>query len=132
VADADQTDRHTQERAASTVDFALGVYHQATPEEQKAVLDKAAKAAQEPEELEKLTPDEIQVLQNLRERQLKFFKHEKNLEHFTSDPIDGFIPNLVRGSLGLTTRIKSESTNGSKEPEILDFLKMNGSKQQVV
>ena len=93
----------------------------------KSCLDKAARAARELEELEKLTPDEIQVLQNLRERQLKIFKHEKNLEHFTSDPIDGFIPNLVKGSLGLTTRIKSESTNGSKEPEILNLLRMNGS-----
>jgi len=124
VADSDNTNS-VQERAVGTVDFALGVYNQVSPEEQKAILEKTAKAAQEPTELEKLTPKEISVLQNLRERQLKFFKEEKNLEHFTNDSIDGFSPNVVRGNLGLTTRTKSKPISGTNEPEILDFLKMD-------
>lgn len=105
------------------------MYHQASPEKQKAVLEKTAKAAQEPTELEKLTPDEILVLQNLRERQLRFFKEEKNLEHFANDAIDGLSPNIVRGSLGLNPSTQNKSANGTDEPEILDFLKMDAKTQ---
>lgn len=124
MADSDNTNK-VQERAVGSVDFALDIYHQASPKEQKAVLEKTTKAAQEPTELEKLTPKEIAVLQNLRERQLRFFKEEKDLEHFTNDSINGFSPNVVRGSLGLIRRTNGQPLNPVSEPEILDFLKMD-------
>jgi len=129
TADAEQTDKTIQEKAASSVDFALGVIHESSPEAQKAVLEKVRKAAHEPEELEKLTPVELAVLQNLREKQLKFIKGEKNLANFAHDAIEGFTPNLVTGSLGLT-RIKSEAMNGNgtKEPGAIDLLEMADSK----
>jgi len=129
TADAEQTDKTIQEKAASSVDFALGVIHDSSPEAQKAVLEKVRKAAHEPEELEKLTPVELAVLQNLREKQLKFIKGEKNLANFAHDAIEGFTPNLVTGSLGLT-RIKGEAMNGNgmKEAGVIDLLEMADSK----
>ena len=128
TADAEQTDRTIQEKAASSVDFALSVIHKSSPEEQKAVLEKVRKAAHEPEELEKLTPGELAVLQGLREKQLKFIKGEENLANFAHDAIEGFTPNLVTGSLGLT-RIKSEAMNGNgnKEPGVIGLLEMADS-----
>lgn len=128
TADAEQSDKTIQEKAANSVDFALGVLHKSSPEQQKAVLEKVRKAAHELEELEKLTPDELEVLQNLREKQLKFIKGEKNLANFSHDAIEGFTPNLVTGNLGLT-RIKSESMNGNgeKEPGVVDLLEMTDS-----
>ena len=125
TADAEQADKTIQEKAASSVDFALGMIHDSSPEAQKAVLEKVREAAHEPEKLEKLTPTELAVLQNLREKQLKFIKGEKDLVNFAHDAIEGFTPNLVTGSLGLT-RIKNEAMNGNghKETGVIDLLKM--------
>jgi flavine halogenase len=125
TADSNQTDKRIQEKAASGVDFALGVFNNASPEEQKAVLDKVKKAARQPEELEKLTPDELEVLQNLRDRQLAFIKGEKNLSHFASDPISGYTPNLVKGSLGLIP-VEAEPANGNghKDTHVINLLEM--------
>lgn len=111
TADTEQTDQAIQERAATSVDFALSVIHESTPEEQKALIEKIQKAAHEPEELEKLTPDELAVLVNLREKQLRFIKGEKDLANFSHDAIEGFTPRLETGSLGLQ-RTKSETMNG--------------------
>lgn len=130
TADTEQTDESIQERAASSVDFALSVIHESSKEEQKAVLEKIQKAAHEPEQLEKLTPDELAVLVNLREKQLRFIKGEKNLANFAHDAIEGFTPRLVTGSLGLK-RTESEAMNGhsmngngNKEPVLVDLLEV--------
>ena len=125
TADSNQTDKHIQERAASSVDFALGVFQNVTANEQRAVLDKVKTAAQMPEELERLTPDELSVLQHLQERQMAFIKGEKNLNHFASDPIRGYTPNLVKGSLGLIPAVaEPPSGNDHKETNVINLLEM--------
>ncbi|KAL8792397.1 MAG: hypothetical protein Q9195_005011 [Heterodermia aff. obscurata] len=123
TADTEQSDKIIQERAATSVEFALGVIKtESSAEEQKAVLEKVRKAAHELEELEKLTPDELAVLQNLREKQLKFIKGEKDLINFSQDSIEGFTPNLVTGKLGLM-RTGGGGKNG-KETGVIDLLQM--------
>lgn len=124
TADADVSSRHTQKEVASSVNFALNTFKRDTPEQQKAVLDKVQHAGHEPEELEKLTEDELNVLNNIVGRQLRLTKTEKDLENFANDVIDGLTPDLKRGSLGLR---KSETTIGSKNSEMADLFDLNRS-----
>ena len=91
---------------------------------QKAVLEKVQNAGHEPEELERLTEDELAVLNNIVNRQFQLTKNEKNLDSFANDVIDGWTPVLVKGSLGLKKVAETGGkTNGFADSDLLDLNK---------
>ena len=112
TADADVGNKHTKKEVASSVDFALSTFKKATPEMRKAVIEKVQHAGHEPEEMEKLTPDELVVLNNIVSKQFELTKSEKDLDNFANDVIDGLTPILKKGSLGL---VKSDTINEHRE-----------------
>ena len=122
TADADVSNNHTKKEVASSVKFALSTFKDATPEQQKIVIQKVKAAGHEPTELEKLTEDELQVLNNIVSRQFALTKEDKNLDSFATDVIDGWTPVLKQGSLGLVRKEASNGTNG-----MADLFDLNGS-----
>ena len=109
------SNKHTKEQVASSVNFALSTFNEATPEQQRAVIEKVQHAGHEPAELEKLTEDELHVLNNIVSRQFKLTKDEKDLENFATDVIDGWTPILKQGSLGLMRSGTSNGSNGTAD-----------------
>ena len=130
VADADVGGGLTQKEVGKTVDFCLNAFRDTSPEERQKVLDKVQqvndKTSGKPEakeELEKLTEDELQILHHIRARQMLRMEDTFNLNHFGSDAIAGFAPNLKRGKLGLVP--KSAPDEASKlEAPVVDLLAM--------
>nr|Q0CCX4.2 RecName: Full=Sulochrin halogenase gedL; AltName: Full=Flavin-dependent halogenase gedL; AltName: Full=Geodin synthesis protein L [Aspergillus terreus NIH2624] len=116
------TGESEQQRMVAGVQFSLERFGQATPEAQRALLDKVQFAGQNAEELEKLTADELAVLHNIIGRQLKMTKVEKNLDNFTRDVIDGWAPRVERGKLGLQRADTSIMT-----AEMKDLFQLNRS-----
>lgn len=108
TADADVSGKLTHEQVVKTVDFCLEAYKETSPEERKAVLDKVATITSdnkgvidEKANLEKLTEDELKILNHIRAKQMLRFEDTLNLNHYGADAIDGLVPNLKTGKLGL-------------------------------
>ena len=131
TADADVGGKLTHEEVVKAVDFGLNAFDETLPEERKKVLEKVAavngiksaipNAKADLEKLtEKLTEDEMRILNHLRARQMLRFEDTANLNHFGSDAIDGFTPNLKRGSLTLVAQGKD--TSSTSEAPVLDLL----------
>jgi flavine halogenase len=118
----------THEDVVKTVEFCLQAFKETTPEERKKVLDKIASmngagnlAGDSKEDLEKLTEDELAILNNIRAKQMLRLEDSVHLKHFGSDAIEGFAPNLVTGKLGLVP--KSNDTALSRlEAPVVDLL----------
>lgn len=70
-------------------------------ENNKGVLDEKAN-------LEKLTDDELKILHHIRAKQMLRFEDTLNLNHYGGDAIDGLVPNLRTGSLGLVPEAKNK------------------------
>ena len=88
-----------------------------------AALNGTDNVGQQPkkEALEKLTEDELQILQHIRAKQMLRMEDTFNLQHFGSDPIDGFAPHLERGSLGLVAK-SSKDIISKLEVPVVDLL----------
>lgn len=92
-----------QQRAVESVDFALNSFD-VTPEQEKAMVDKVIRAAQAaPETLQKMTPEEVDILKRMSHRVLHRNTTQENrgLAAFTGQVIDGLAANLERGDVGL-------------------------------
>lgn len=103
VADTHLTDEQVQQRAVESVDFALNSFD-VTPEQEKAMVDKVIRAAQAaPETLQKMTPEEVDILKRMSHRVLHRNTTQENrgLATFTGQVIDGLAANLERGDVGL-------------------------------
>lgn len=108
TADADVSGKLTHEQVIKTVDFCLEAYKETSPEQRKAVLDKVATITEgnkgvldEKANLEQLTEDELKILNHIRAKQMLRFEDTLNLDHYGGDAIDGLVPNLKHGKLGL-------------------------------
>lgn len=108
TADADVSGKLTHEEVVKTVDFCLEAYKETSPEERQAVLDKVATITadnkgviDEKANLEKLSEDELKILNHIRAKQMLRFEDTLNLNHYGADAIDGFVPNLKTGKLSL-------------------------------
>lgn len=118
----------TQDEVIKTVDFCLNAFKETSPEDRQKVLDKVAalngtdSTGQEPKEaLEKLTDDELKILQHIRAKQMLRMEDTFNLQHFGSDPIDGYAPHLVRGNLGLVAKSDRDTISKLDVP-VVDLL----------
>jgi hypothetical protein len=103
VADTHETDAQVQQRAVHSVDFTLNSFD-VTPEKEKAMVDKVVRAAQAaPETLQRMTPEEVDILKRMSHRVLHRNTTQENrgLAAFTGQVIDGLAANLERGDVGL-------------------------------
>lgn len=114
----------THDEVVKTVDFCLNAFKETSPEERKKVLDKVAAmdgtVASNPG-LEKLTDDELQILNHIRAKQMLRVDDSININHFGSDAINGLAPNLRRGDLGLVAKA-TENTLSKLEIPVIDLL----------
>ena len=109
------------------MDFCLEAYKETSPEQRKAVLDKVACITEgnagvidEKANLEKLTEDELKILNHIRAKQMLRFEDTLNLNHYGADAIDGLVPNLKTGKLGLVP--EGKNTLSKLEVPTLDLL----------
>ena len=96
----------TQDMVSKTLDFCLNAFAQVTPDQRQAVLDKLESVKDDPttetkQDLEKLTDDELAILRTIRARQMMRSEDAMNINTFRNDAIDGLLPRLVAGKLGL-------------------------------
>ncbi|KAK2067807.1 hypothetical protein P8C59_001514 [Phyllachora maydis] len=121
-ADADVGGRLTQELVSKSVDFCMNAFADVTPAQGRAVLQKLGPEAAAPEALEKLlTADEMAVLRTVRARQMLRAEEALNLDLFKADVVDGFVPRLVTGKLGLD-RVTTTGQNGVAAADRSDTL----------
>ena len=105
-ADIDVGGKLTQEKVSKTVEFCFNAFAHVTPDQRQAVLDKLNSVKDDPstetkQDLEKLTDDELAILRTIRARQMMRTEDAIGIDTFSNDPIDGLLPRLVTGKLGL-------------------------------
>ncbi|KAM0185218.1 hypothetical protein ACHAPQ_012152 [Fusarium lateritium] len=103
VADTHESDASVQNKAVESVNFALESF-EVTPEQEKLMTEKVVQAAQRaPETLQKMTPEEVDILKRMSHRVLhrNTNRNNKGLVDFTGQVIDGFSAILERGDVGL-------------------------------
>ena len=111
----------SQEEVSATVDFCLNAFEHHAPEKQEQVLKKMetamlasnveapasvtkTEAAVEKKAIidpEGLSPDELRILNTIRARQMLRREDTLSIDSFSNDPINGWVPLVQRGSLGL-------------------------------
>ncbi|KAL9111519.1 MAG: hypothetical protein Q9227_004006 [Pyrenula ochraceoflavens] len=106
-ADADVSGKLTQDLVSKTVDFCFNAFAEVPPEARQAVLDKLNHVKADPnvetqEDLEKLTEDELAILRTVRARQMMRSEDTMKIGSFATDIIEGYVPRLVTGKLGLS------------------------------
>ncbi|KAL9124475.1 MAG: hypothetical protein Q9217_006191 [Psora testacea] len=124
---ADSNGKLTQEELSKTVDFCFHAFEPAGKEEREAVLRKVEdisnnasdnkmdlKSKEGAEMLEAtLSPDEMRILTTIRARQMVRTEDIVSIEHFNTDTIDGMVPNMKRGELGLVRPVESQLKNSN-------------------
>lgn len=125
TADADVGGKLTHDEVAKTVDFCLNAFKETSPEERKKVLDKVATIngttsihPEAKQDLEKLTEDELAILNNIRAKQMLRMEDTFSLNHFGSDAINGFAPNLKTGNLGLVAKATEDTLSKLDVPTV--------------
>ena len=73
--------------------------------------------------LDKLTEDELKILNHIRAKQMLRFEDSLNLDHYSADAIDGLAPNLKHGSLGLVPEGKKASPLEAPTLDLLERVK---------
>lgn len=107
LADADASGKLTQGIISQSVEFCLHAFENISPEARQGVLDKLERVKADPnaetkEDLEKLDADELAILRTIRARQmLRGEEAMDGVKSFSQDVIDGWVPRLVRGKLGM-------------------------------
>ena len=113
----------SQEEVSKTVEFCLNAFEHHAPEKQEQVLKKMetamlasnveapadasttkTEAAVEKKAVvdpEGLSPDEMRILNTIRARQMLRREDTLSIDNFSNDPINGWVPIVQRGSLGL-------------------------------
>ncbi|KAF6219189.1 hypothetical protein HO133_005014 [Letharia lupina] len=136
----DVTGKLSQEEINKTVDFCLNAFEHHAPEKHEAVLRKMETAmlannAEAPAALsttkteaqveekaivdpEGLSPNELRILKTIRARQMLRREDTLSIDSFTSDAINGGLPLVHRGSLGLR---KAGAKSGPKAPAMDDI-----------
>ena len=89
----------TQDEINNTVDFCLHAFEQHDPEKTKAVqADLEKRNNMDPAGL---SEDEMKILRSIRARQMLRFNDSLNVDSFGIDSINGFAPQVKKGSLTL-------------------------------
>ena len=104
---ADVDAKLTQDEVTKTMDFCLNAFQETSPQEGEAVLKKLEEIERKQEKGAKfeLTDQEQAALKTVRARQMLRKDDILHIDNFTADPLDGFVPVVQRGSLGLARAI---------------------------
>ena len=119
---ADVNTKLTQSEVSKTVEFCLNAFSDKVPDDQVSVMRKVGLIAdtsktttetanghgtcREEVTLKTLTPDELLLLKNIRARQMLRMEDRLHIDNFAKDSIDGFVPYLERGNLGLVSPVE--------------------------
>lgn len=129
-ADADVGGKLTQDEVVKTVDFCLNAFQETSPEERQNVLEKLKSIKNDSstdkdtkDDLARLTEDELRVLNNIRAKQMLRMEDSFNIDSFGQTAIDGYVPNLTRGKLGLHRKGNISGADQLDAP-IVDLLAM--------
>ncbi|KAH6641046.1 hypothetical protein F5144DRAFT_485144 [Chaetomium tenue] len=125
LADADDSGKLTQGVISQSVEFCLHAFENISSEARQGVLDKLERVKADPNletkaDLEKLTEDELAILRTIRARQM--LRGEEALDgvkSFAQDVIDGWVPRLVRGRLGMD-RVRGQVAAPKYEDSVFD------------
>lgn len=122
TADADVGGKLTQMEVTNTVNFCLNAFDQTAPEDTDRVMKKLEALDYDTKvNMEKFDEQELQILKNIRARQMLRIEDQFHVDNFAKDAIAGYVPNLKRGSLGL--RPQDETTDKFAAP-IVDLLRL--------
>ncbi|KAK2811574.1 hypothetical protein FQN49_008443 [Arthroderma sp. PD_2] len=99
----------TQAEIAQTIEFCVQAFQNAGREEQEALMNKIKTVSETKDGEENvvkkldasLSADEKRTLNTIQARQIIRSEDTMNIDNFSVDVIDGMVPNLQRGSLGL-------------------------------
>lgn len=89
---------------ADTLDFCLNAFQPTDPTVRNAVLEKVDGSNKSDDSKEQLSDNELKVLKSIRARQMLRTEDTINIDNFSVDAIDGMVPVLNRGALGLVKR----------------------------
>lgn len=114
----------TQDMVSKTLDFCFNAFAQVSPDQRQAVLNKLESVKDDPttetqQDLEKLTDDELAILRTIRARQMMRSEDAMNIDTFSNDAIDGLLPRLVTGKLGLDREKEPEPAGAPAHLETL-------------
>ena len=109
IADTQTEDSKVRKHAADSINFALDSFDE--EKQRAAVVKKIQQSQAEPEALEKLTPEEVLILNKIVNRTYHRERDAKNLAKLSSDVIDGLSANVERGNLGLIKANLNQSTD---------------------
>jgi flavine halogenase len=101
----------TRQQVSKTIDFCLNAFEPVNPKDCHAILGKLGGGVNDNTALEILTEDELHVLRTISAREILNIADRANLDQFTQHSLNGFIPNLKRGSLGLVPVQKAERSD---------------------
>ncbi|KAG7291125.1 hypothetical protein NEMBOFW57_001135 [Staphylotrichum longicolle] len=102
LADADVGGKLTQNLVEKTVEFCFHAFDDVAPDAREKVLGKLnPDRIETQEDLERLNEDELVMLRTIRARQILRTEDFMNIDNFSQDAVDGFVPRLIRGNLGL-------------------------------
>ncbi len=109
----------TQAEISKTLDFCLNAFKETAPEDREAVLKKveAIDAKNKGPGMANLTDEEQKVLNTIRARQMLRTEDILHINNFSADAIDGFAPNVKRGSLGFVKAVPVAEVNGHAKEE---------------
>ena len=118
TADVAAANVQTKQKVANTVGFALSKFQDQTPEQQRdSLIGKIEDAANRPEDLEKLSEDEIEILNQMTAAHVAQIGSEKSIQDLANDVFDGLTPRLQRYEMGLKRHVAVESNAGSAMSE---------------
>lgn len=93
----------SQEELDRTLEFCSNAFTPVKPEDRNSALDKIGSdmSANGSEFKVDLSPQEQKVVNHIRARQMMRTEDTINLNSFGTDSINGLVPNLQKGALGL-------------------------------
>ncbi|CAG8022389.1 unnamed protein product [Penicillium nalgiovense] len=129
---ADVKSNLTSEEISQTIDFCMKAFHPAPKEQREAIFDKlasgsaSASGSANPTLSEQtLSADEQRILTTMRARNAIRTEDLIHIDNFSVDVVDGMIPRLKRGELGLidaaTAHIKAPNADTKQSVSIFSY-----------
>lgn len=120
TADINFDGKLTQEELCNTVDFAMQSYNKFTPEEEAHALKLMKEVDQRisGRSMPKLTEDDERIIRTIRARKMLQCEATINLSHFAKSPVNGLVPRLEKGSVGLSVVSQNGKIDTDSIPKI--------------
>lgn len=90
----------SQDELNKTLEFCSNAFEPVKPEDRSSVLEKLGKDTSNGYQVD-LSPQQRVVVDHIRARQMMRTEDTMNISSFGTDAINGFVPKLKRGDLGL-------------------------------